>query len=418
MSSATVKKIDVQTIYERRDQKIAEGRRGIWLNLHPDYQREYEAWTPRLKTRLIESILLGRRMNPIWTVFNKTENTEEVIDGMHRLTTAIGFFTDEFALVGNCLMELPEEWGGKTFSKMDAEYQQRFRDYEFDFNKLDSSYREQPQKLLDMYEILNRSSKPLNEYEFNKILFLALYNGLEPYVASFTGSILFQKERSRRGAIKSKMIETIALADPDLPKRWSGLTAISKKWLASFGGRADTIQSEITKRMPAIRERLDEIVYVMMRYTELHLFDAAFGSTWRHIESLFVITRTAFHFAGDHARLNRHLPSLVETFREAFFEEKDATQEKINRDGRFQVRLVATIDEILQRELGTPEPRCFPAKMIQQRLSEQEGKCGICHLPILERDRYEGDHILPWSQKGRTVIENLQVVHRSCHRAK
>ena len=68
------------------------------INLTPDFQRLYEAWTEKLKTRLIESILLGRAMNPIWTVNNSADACIDVLDGMHRLKTALGYFNNEFAL--------------------------------------------------------------------------------------------------------------------------------------------------------------------------------------------------------------------------------------------------------------------------------------------------------------------------------
>ena len=71
-----------------------------YINLNPDFQREYDAWNSRLKTRFIETMLLGRAMNPIWTIFNPNEQSQEILDGMHRLTTAIHFLNDKFLLKG------------------------------------------------------------------------------------------------------------------------------------------------------------------------------------------------------------------------------------------------------------------------------------------------------------------------------
>ena len=411
--------VTISTIRRRADAETARGDGETWLNIHPEYQREYEAWTAKLKSRLIESILLGRSMNPVWTVFNESEDSEEVLDGMHRLTTALDFFNNQFPLAGNVLMELdPTQYDGKCFQDFPKEEQQRFRDYKFHFNKLDSSYRKNPQKLLDMYEILNRSSKPLNTYEFNKILFLDFYTALDAYVPGFRGSVLFQKEKSRRGAIKTKMIEALSTCEEQLPSSFSGLTKLSEKWLQGFGEEAASIQGAIQARLEDITRRMEEILYVMQKYTESSLFDTAFGTISRNIESLFVISRSVCYFRFDRSLFNRHLPSLVTTFRETLFGEEKKTDDKINRDGRFQRRLVTQIDAIITAEIGEPEPRCFPTKMIQARLAEQGGKCAICSLPISDKDRYEGDHIVPWSQKGRTVPENLQVVHRACHKAK
>jgi hypothetical protein len=44
-------------------------------------------------------MLIGRAMNPIWTVYNDEEDSEEVLDGMHRLTTALSFLNNEFCIL-------------------------------------------------------------------------------------------------------------------------------------------------------------------------------------------------------------------------------------------------------------------------------------------------------------------------------
>ena len=81
--------------------------------------------------------------------------------------------------------------------------------------------------------------------------------------------------------------------------------------------------------------------------------------------------------------------------------------------------MLTKIDDIIKAEVGVPpEPRFLSKKMKEQKLIEQDGLCLKCNLPITEKDKYEGDHIIPWSQKGNTVMENLQVLHESCHRAK
>jgi len=418
-SKSSTKNIRIAEIRRRSDRENAHMDDETFLNIHPDYQREYEAWNNKLKTRLIESILLGRSTNPIWTVYNDQEDSEEVLDGMHRLTTTLEFFNDKFALSGDFMELDSDQYKAKKFKDLSKEEKQRFRDYEFHFNKLDSSYRNDPQKLRDMYEILNRSSKALNVYEYNKILFLPFYDILSSYVRLVSGTILFQREDSKRGAIESKMIEALALSETELPKTFSSLTKIAQKWLEGFGDDAKEIHLNITERKDQVKETLDEIIYITKRYTESHLFDAAVGTISKNIECLFLITRTVSHFHGDRPLFNRHLSSLVETFRHTFFEKDEAKEEfKENRNSTFQRGMITRIDEILQTEIGNPEPRLFPKKMIQDKLIEQGGCCQKCNRSIVDGDKYEGDHILPWSQKGKTVFENLQVLHQGCHKAK
>src|SRR5438105_1519923 len=68
------------------------------IDLQPHYQREYVwALRPELPSRLVESLLLGIPIPPIY--FGRVAGgTLEVIDGQQRLTTLLRFVGNEFAL--------------------------------------------------------------------------------------------------------------------------------------------------------------------------------------------------------------------------------------------------------------------------------------------------------------------------------
>jgi Protein of unknown function DUF262 len=57
------------------------------LGLHPEFQRFYR-WTPEQKARLIESLLLGIPIPPIF-IAEKSDSKWEVIDGLQRLSTIL-----------------------------------------------------------------------------------------------------------------------------------------------------------------------------------------------------------------------------------------------------------------------------------------------------------------------------------------
>ncbi|WP_417405507.1 HNH endonuclease, partial [Hominenteromicrobium sp.] len=44
--------------------------------------------------------------------------------------------------------------------------------------------------------------------------------------------------------------------------------------------------------------------------------------------------------------------------------------------------------------------------------------CSYCGNQILSIDDCEVDHIIPYDKGGPTVIENAQLLHRSCNRSK
>ena len=154
----------------RSKNEIARQTNNTYLNTSPDFQRPYEAWDDEMKTRLIETIILGIAMNPIWTVPNNDEQCEEVLDGQHRLKTAFCFFNNEFALKGKYLLSLDtDKYNGKKFKDLEFNDQQKIRNYSFSFNKLDSSYKEDKNKLQAQMFLLNHSSIPLNNYETRKV---------------------------------------------------------------------------------------------------------------------------------------------------------------------------------------------------------------------------------------------------------
>ena len=52
-----------------------------------------------------------------------------------------------------------------------------------------------------------------------------------------------------------------------------------------------------------------------------------------------------------------------------------------------------------------------------RKYEEQHHKCAICGktFPI---EKIQGDHIIPWSEGGKTVYDNLQMLCTSCNIAK
>ena len=49
---------------------------------------------------------------------------------------------------------------------------------------------------------------------------------------------------------------------------------------------------------------------------------------------------------------------------------------------------------------------------------KQKGCCNLCKLRFVVDDILELDHILPLSEKGEKIYENLQLLHRHCHHNK
>ena len=193
-------RITLSIINLRTKKETALAVQQTYIDLQPHWQREYEAWDNKLKTRLIESILIKRSMNPIWTILNPEDESHGVLDGMHRLKTALGFLENNFTLHSKYFTELSDTYDKKSFDDLSTGDKSKIREYEFTFNLLNESYYTNANKRRDMYEILNRSSKTLNDYEFNKVIYYKFYNIITPYKGQFKQ---FLNKKDKRGEIES-----------------------------------------------------------------------------------------------------------------------------------------------------------------------------------------------------------------------
>ena len=61
--------------------------------------------------------------------------------------------------------------------------------------------------------------------------------------------------------------------------------------------------------------------------------------------------------------------------------------------------------------------RVFPEKIKLAAWERQEHKCAICGKEF-DMEFMEGDHITPWRDGGRTVVENCQMLCKECNRRK
>jgi hypothetical protein len=61
--------------------------------------------------------------------------------------------------------------------------------------------------------------------------------------------------------------------------------------------------------------------------------------------------------------------------------------------------------------------RAFTDKMKRESYERQEGICSAC-LAHFELSDMEADHITPWSQWGKTIAENCQMLCKNCNRTK
>jgi len=384
----------------------------VFLNKNPDFQREYEAWDAKLKTRFIETILIGRSMNPIWTIRNDEDDSEEILDGMHRITTAIDFLNGKFALSSKFFTDdnTGEYYDKKKFCDLSKAEKDKIRNYNFIFNQLDSSYRINVNKRRDMYEILNRSSKTLNDFEFNKVLYGNYFNIISKFKEDLNN--LFFNKKDSRGSIENEIIELIVLSR-ELPHSWSSINSLRNKfYLDELGDNQESVERYLSNNTDTINANLTMLRKIISTLKDNHFFSqdkATFKSYY--LPYKFIISRLLFKFKNI-SLFNRHIMPIIQELK------INITDKKIddNRNGAFQQKMIKQIDLIIDTSYRLNfDKRLFSKEDIIRKINEQQNKCASCNT---EKENYEGDHIQPWSTGGRTNFENLQMLCKDCHRKK
>lgn len=99
---------------------VSKVKRKVILLEHK-LQRKESVWKTKEKSLLIDSLLRGYVVPPIYTIVD--ENGQYVIDGVQRLSTLNNFYADEFALSKDLKPVIIEgteyEIAGKKYSKLD-----------------------------------------------------------------------------------------------------------------------------------------------------------------------------------------------------------------------------------------------------------------------------------------------------------
>jgi 5-methylcytosine-specific restriction endonuclease McrA len=409
-------------LFNRTDTENCRRCRLKYLDNSPDFQREYESWDDKLKTRLIETLILKRAMNPIWTVYNDEKKCDEILDGMHRIKTSFAFMNNEFKIYGKYLTELDkEEYDGKLFKDLDDSDKHDIDTYPFIINELDSSYRTDIDKLRDMYNILNRSSKTLNEFELNKVLYRDFYKILSEYkTKDEIKNILFKKIKDSRGNMESQLMEIITLSG-NLPMSWSSIHDLVIKWhIENLGDTSETVHSYLEKNTKMIHDTFKLLIRMIQCLNNGFSIFSKDSRTFnsKFIPYKFILSRLLHKFTTfKHFIMNitNIIPSLKTNILEVDIQSK---LECKTRNAKFQQKLINLIDTIIEDNTDTPEHRHFSKEDRMIQLKKQKYQCSKCNIPLNDCGDCEADHITPFALNGKTHLDNLQMLCIKCHTEK
>jgi len=410
-SSPTLK---VSYIRALSDKVHAQSLNDTWLNIHPDFQREYDQRPIAWVNSLVESIFMNRMMPPVWTVYNKEKDCDEVLDGQHRLRTILDFVDNKIP-----------GYHKKMFRDLDRDEQQKVLNYQITLNKLPSSYRESPSELFKMYEILNRASKPLNKYEVYKPLRLEFYKIITNKLRRFYETPLFPEtqEKNYRGACEMRIIQIMAIHDIDFDRSlsWQSMEDHKEKWCSlHMGDNDEEIRQNIQQNRERIEGLMDLLYNSMDHFKQLDFFhngDKCIVDKHNSLIFQVVLARSVKIFGKD----RRKYRAIIEFVKQEVLPDISKYTGRDGRDTQFQKKMMKKINtdlcNIYDQSESARYPRLFKKEDILHKLEEQKHICPLCNNRIEEHHTYHGDHIQPYAKEGLTTMSNLRVVHKTCHQA-
>lgn len=167
-------------------------------------QRREGVWSKQSKSLLIDSLLRGYPVNPVYTVF---DDKQAVIDGVQRLSTCYSYINDGFALSNDLepliLDEQTYEISGKKFSKLDDPVKDELMSSQIQVYEI-TNYTDK--EVRDMFSRLN-GGKPLNTVQK---LTPAMSDELSDVIFDIISKPFFEKVLTS-AQLKSSVDQSIAI---------------------------------------------------------------------------------------------------------------------------------------------------------------------------------------------------------------
>ena len=328
------------------------------LDIRPPFQREF-VYKDKQRDAVIETINNGFPLNVMyWAV--RQDGTYEVIDGQQRTISAAQYVESNYSL------------DGRYFHNLQDDERDRILNYPLQVYVCEGSASEK----LAWFRIINIAGEKLTDQELRN----AVYAG--PWVSD------------------------------------------AKRYFSRPQGPAYAVGSKYVKGSPVRQEYLETAIQWIKRkgetvedYMAVHQHDKTATALWSHFRS--VIDRVAAVFPNYRRQMKGvDWGGLYTHLRDESLD-PEALEDEVAR---------LTMDDDVTRNAGiyayllTGEDRhlsirAFTPAMKQRAFEIQKGICKVC-TKAFEIAAMEADHIVPWSEGGKTDEQNCQMLCRSCNRRK
>ena len=342
---------------------------GGQLDIRPPYQREF-IYNEKEQQAVISTVLKGYPLNVRYWV-RRSEDAEcpyEVMDGQQRTLSLCEYVDGKFA------------YDFKNFFNQPADIQKLILDYPLTIYLCEG----EPSEKLEWFKTINIAGKPLNEQEINN----AVYAG--PFVTDAKRH--FSKSNCGAYRLGKDLVNGTPIRQEFLKK--------ALEWMAEHETREGKPQS-------------------VVGYMAEHQHDPNANNLWTYFQNVLNWTITNF----DLKKFKKIMKGLnwalyYDKYHSTTLDTADLASRisKLILDSDVQ-KQVGIIPYVLTGDERHLDLRGFPEDIKLAVWEKQHHICPSCQKEF-DYEFMEGDHITPWREGGRTVIENCQMLCRECNRRK
>ena len=354
--------------YVNNDEQGVRGYKGL-LDIRPPYQREF-IYNEKEQQAVITTVLNGYPLNIMYWV-KRNDDAEcpyEVMDGQQRTLSLCEYVAGKFA------------YDFKNFFNQPADIQKKILDYKLTVYVCEGEESEK----LEWFKTINIAGKSLNEQEIRNAVYAA------PFVSDA------KKHFSKTNCAAYRLGKDLVNGSPIRQEFFKK----ALDWMAAHETRYGKPQT-------------------IVGYMSEHQHDLNAGPLWTYFQSVLHWSMDTFNMKK-FKKIMKGLDwaKFYDEYHEKSLDIKDMEQRIVDclSDDEIQ-KPQGIIPYVLTGEERYLDLRAFPEK-IKLAVWEQQGhKCTLCGKE-LDIEFMEADHITPWCDGGRTVLENCQVLCRECNRRK
>ena len=369
----TIKQIEVTVGeitrgYVNNDEQGVRGYNGL-LDIRPPYQREF-IYSEKEQQAVITTVLRGYPLNVMYWV-KRSDDAEcpyEVMDGQQRTLSLCEYVDGKYS------------YDFKNFFNQPEDVQHRILDYKLTIYVCEGDASEK----LEWFKTINIAGKPLNDQEINN----AIYAG--PFVSDAKRH--FSKSNCGAYRLGKDLVNGTPIRQDYLK--------LALQWMADHETRQGKRQT-------------------LLGYMAQHQHDPNANNLWTYFQTVLNWAITNF----DMKKFKKIMKGLdwAELYDKFGSEALDTATlgkriSELIRDSEVE-RKTGIIPYVLTGDEHYLDLRSFPDDIKLAVWELQNHICKNCGKEF-DFEFMEGDHITPWREGGRTVIENCQMLCRECNRRK